>query len=302
MQENIAYNCVYKIVHTTKYLYPDLVNQSFSEVKLSPRNTSFQTCLSSDLRVLPECNNLVSREDFFGNNVKRFSVFRPHKTLEITNESKVLIKSRNTNDLEHLIKHTWLETRNILAAHHPHLLDAKQFILDSPFTAGNSCVADFVNPIFRKESNMLNLVNLLMSSIYHQFEFKAGATNISTPIQEVMKNRKGVCQDFAHIAIASLRYMGLAAKYVSGYIETLPPKGEAKLTGADASHAWVAVYIPDFGWLEFDPTNNLLVDSKHITLAYGRDYGDVAPVKGVVYSDGEQQLETSVDVELVETV
>ena len=139
----------------------------------------------------------------------------------------------------------------------------------------------------------------LCSRIFHEFAFTPGFTEISTPLQDVFKHRKGVCQDFAHLALSCLRSLGLSARYVSGYIETLPPPGKPKLVGADASHAWIAVYIPDLGWVEFDATNNLLVKNQHIRAAYGRDFSDVVPLKGIVYSNGQQEMKVSVDIRKV---
>ena len=136
----------------------------------------------------------------------------------------------------------------------------------------------------------------LMQRIFTDFDFVSGFTSIATPLNMVMKEKKGVCQDFAQIAIACLRSVGLPARYVSGYIETLPPPGKEKLIGSDASHAWFSVYIPKFGWIDFDPTNNQIPKNQHITVSYGRDYYDVAPLKGVIYSNGENKMKVSVDI------
>ena len=136
----------------------------------------------------------------------------------------------------------------------------------------------------------------LTQRIYQDFEYNPEATDVSTPLEEVMLNREGVCQDFAHVAIACVRSMGLPARYVSGYIETTPPEGSEKLVGADASHAWFSVYAPQLGWLDYDPTNNMMLGEQHICLAQGRDFGDVTPLKGVVYGGGEHVLDVAVDV------
>ena len=138
-----------------------------------------------------------------------------------------------------------------------------------------------------------------LPEIFNSLEFKPGFTTVNTPVESVLKSRKGVCQDFAHLMIACLRNLGLPARYVSGYIETLPPPGKVKLVGSDASHAWVAVFFPDIGWVEFDPTNNLLPSYKHITVAFGRDYFDVAPIKGIIFSSGKQDIVVKVDVNRV---
>ena len=136
----------------------------------------------------------------------------------------------------------------------------------------------------------------LMQRIFTEFTYDKSATNVDTPVESVLADRKGVCQDFAHLAIGCLRSLGLAARYVSGYLETQPPPGKAKLIGADASHAWLSLFVPDEGWVDLDPTNNLIPGEKHITLAWGRDYGDVTPVKGVVMGGGSHTLSVMVDV------
>ena len=140
----------------------------------------------------------------------------------------------------------------------------------------------------------------LCSRIYKDFTFTPGFTEISTPVDTVFEHRKGVCQDYAHFALSCLRSLGLAARYVSGYIETIPPPGKEKLVGSDASHAWIAVFVPEVGWVEYDATNNLLVNDQHIRAAYGRDFSDVVPLKGIVYSGGEQEMKVSVDVARVQ--
>ena len=135
-----------------------------------------------------------------------------------------------------------------------------------------------------------------MQRIFIDFDFVSGFTNVATPIHEVMKERKGVCQDFAQIAIACVRAVGIPARYVSGYIETLPPEGQEKLIGADASHAWFSVFVPQYGWVDFDPTNNVIPHEQHITVGWGRDYYDVPPLKGVIYSSGKNRMKVSVDL------
>lgn len=286
----------YHIKHTTIYQYRDLVNQSFSEVRLTPNFTNFQACIDSKLVVSPNTHTMNSRLDFYGNLVHSFSVCQPHRHLNIVAESTVNIFSNRLNFDFEFGTTIWSAFQKQLNTFDPQLLDIKPFILDSTYITHEESIGHFVRPIFEQNPILLQAIKRLMNQIFTQFQFKSGATTISTPLAEVMKLRKGVCQDFAHIAIACLRYMGLPAKYISGYLETIPPLGVEKLVGADASHAWVAAYIPEYGWVEFDPTNNIFVRDQHITLATGRDYGDVAPVRGVVYSEGAQQMETSVDV------
>jgi transglutaminase-like putative cysteine protease len=174
--------------------------------------------------------------------------------------------------------------------------DTRQFYLESPYVSFHPEILAFAQTSFYPGRPIMDATLDLCSRIYHEFTFTPGFTEISTPLQEVFKHRKGVCQDFAHLALSCLRSLGLAARYISGYIETFPPPGKPKLVGADASHAWIAVYVPDIGWIEFDATNNLLVKDQHIRAAYGRDFSDVVPLKGIVYSNGQQEMKVSVDI------
>ncbi len=290
---------LYRIKHITKYQYHNLVNQSYSEVRLSPKNTVFQNCVWKNLSIYPQVHTLSERVDFFESIVHSFTICQPHKMLEIVAECTVSVLPRTNYNLEQGTS-TWENVQKQLKGFDPSLLDVKQYTLSSPHLLPVAAIAHFAKDIFDQEPILLNAVKKLMYTIFQEFEFKSGYTTISTPLQDVIKIRKGVCQDFAHVAIASLRSVGLAARYVSGYLETIPPIGKAKLVGADASHAWVSVYIPEYGWVDFDPTNNIFVNDQHITLGWGRDYADIAPVRGVVYSEGKQQMETSVDVMRVE--
>lgn len=286
----------YHIKHTTTYQYRDVVNQSFSEVRLTPYNTAFQNCLEARLNIEPHAHSIDSRLDFYGNLVHSFSICQPHRHLKIVAESTVSVFAPQINYYYEIGTSHWQTFQKKLSNFDPKLLDIKQFVLASQYIKPDKSIEEFVKPIFAQEPIFLQAIKRLMNEIFNTFQFKAGATTISTPVREVMEIRKGVCQDFAHVAIACLRYLGLAARYVSGYLETIPPVGTQKLVGADASHAWVAVYIPEYGWVEFDPTNNIFVKDQHITLAVGRDYADIAPVRGVVYSEGSQVMDTSVDV------
>ena len=172
-----------------------------------------------------------------------------------------------------------------------------QYTMPSMYVPFSDVIQEFAVDCFAEESTLWNACNALMQKIHKTIQFKPGFTTVNTPVEAVIKMKKGVCQDLAHLMIACVRNMGLAARYVSGYIETLPPPGKTKMVGADASHAWVSVYFPNFGWVEFDPTNNLLPSDKHVITAYGRDYYDVAPMKGIVFNSGEQALVVKVDVE-----
>ena len=171
-----------------------------------------------------------------------------------------------------------------------------QFVLDSPFVKRDPALADYARETFAPGRSLIEAVAELNRRIFEEFSYDPHFTTLATPLEVVLAERRGVCQDFAHLGLGCLRTLGLAARYVSGYLETLPPAGQPRLEGADASHAWLAVWVPGAGWAEFDPTNGLMPGSRHITLAWGRDYGDVAPLKGVTSGGGAHTLTVGVDV------
>jgi transglutaminase-like putative cysteine protease len=171
-----------------------------------------------------------------------------------------------------------------------------QYTLPSIHVPTSVAIREFAYDCFPEDATLWNGCQSLMKKIYSSLDFTPGFTTVNTPVESVLTSRKGVCQDFAHLMIACLRNLGLPARYVSGYIETVPPPGKEKLVGSDASHAWVSVYFPEIGWVEFDPTNNLLPSHNHITVAVGRDYFDVAPIKGIIFSSGKQNIVVKVDV------
>jgi transglutaminase-like putative cysteine protease len=178
----------------------------------------------------------------------------------------------------------------------PEHITAKQFISETDYTKTSSEIHEYALKSFINGRSFFESTKELMQRIYTDFEFKPGSTNVTTPLIEVMKERKGVCQDFAHLSIACIRSVGLPARYVSGYIETAAPEGKEKLFGVDASHAWFSIYIPNTGWIDFDPTNNIIPSQQHITIGWGRDYADITPLKGVILSSGKHKLSVSVDV------
>jgi transglutaminase-like putative cysteine protease len=176
------------------------------------------------------------------------------------------------------------------------ILDARQYVIDSPMIKTSAELGSYAQPSFLPNRPLVEVVRDLMQRIYKDFIYDPSFTTIATPLSEVLKYRRGVCQDFAHLAIACLRAHGIAARYVSGYVETRPEPGKPRIVGADASHAWFSVYIPGIGWLDFDPTNNTVPLDQHITLAWGRDYADVTPLKGIAFGGGQHTLSVSVDV------
>jgi len=292
----------YKITHITKYDYTDKVSLSYSEARLMPRNCKHQQVISSTLDIEPYAADFRIRDDFFGNHVAYFSMQQAHNVFTITAVSEVQLQE-NPAQLDFYQGYTWEEVRNMLAQQQhfsqqsAETLDARQYTLDSPLVAVSAELAEYAQPSFTQGRLMTDAVNDLMQRIYKDFTFDPDFTTLATPLATVLEHRRGVCQDFAHLAIGCLRSVGLAVRYVSGYIETLPPAGEAKLIGADASHAWFSVYVPEQGWIDFDPTNNQMPNTQHITLGWGRDYADITPLKGVIFGGQQHELDVSVHVE-----
>ncbi|RXP55483.1 transglutaminase family protein [Lutibacter sp. HS1-25] len=291
---------VFDIIHTTKYKYEDGASFCHNLATLKPKNIPGQTVLEYNLFISPTPNDISERLDFFGNTITRFSIQEFHKELEVTAKSKVLrdfAVQLLDFDVEKAKKITVKEAKELLIGCTEELIDAKQFTLKSPLISSISKeIKAYAKISFKPKRSLYEASFDLMERIFNDFDFVSGFTTIATPLDVVMKEKKGVCQDFAQIAIACVRSVGLPARYVSGYIETLPPEGKEKLVGTDASHAWFGVYIPTFGWVDFDPTNNQIPKNQHIVVAYGRDYLDVPPLKGVTYSSGKNVLEVSVDI------
>lgn len=288
----------YKIVHVTNYEYTETVSLCHNLAHLKLRTQPGQTHVISHLKIDPV--PAVTREfkDFFGNQVNYFVVQQTHTQLKITATSEVIVTSALAP--ETLPNPPWDEVSALLIqGNGDEIFDAKMFALDSPNINASQALLDYAVVSFPPGRAILDAVTELMGRIHSDFTYDPNFTDVSTPLDEVLKHRRGVCQDFAHLAIGCLRSLGLAARYVSGYMETLPPPGKLKLRGADASHAWFSVYTPGIGWLDFDPTNNLRPEEQHITTAIGRDFGDVTPVKGVLYGGGDHKLLVAVDVERV---
>ena len=287
------------ISHLTRYDYVESVSLCHSIVHLKPRQSERQQCLSSHLRIDP--GPAVNREhqDFFGNRVNYFSIQQSHDALEVTAVSEVEV---GLQDLpEPAATPAWEVARDCLHQHRkPTMNAARIFTLASPLIPLNSAARDYAAGSFTRGRPILEAGIDLMGRIFRDFAYDPHFTTIATPVAEVMAHRRGVCQDFAHLAISGLRGLGLAARYVSGYLETLPPPGQAKLQGSDASHAWFSLMIPDLGWVDFDPTNDLLPGEQHITTAVGRDYQDVTPMHGIFYGGGGHELTVAVDVNRVE--
>jgi len=289
----------YQIIHTTEYDYHQSVSLCHNIARLIPRDTGMQHCKKTVIKITPQPSVMNEYEDFFGNKVVYFAIQQEHAHLKVTVHSTVE-KKLDINPKLNLYPHTsWEETKLELLKPNEDNFDARQYIPATDITTAIPEITAYALQSFTPGSVFYEAVQDLMHRIYKDFKFTSGLTTISTPLADVMKHRKGVCQDFAHLAIACIRSLGLPARYVSGYLETLAPEGKEKLTGVDASHAWFAVYLPNHGWLDFDPTNNMVPSDQHITIGWGRDYTDIAPLKGVILSSGQHKLKVAVDVRKV---
>ncbi|GAB1857623.1 transglutaminase family protein [Flavobacteriaceae bacterium MHTCC 0001] len=291
---------VYQISHTTSYNYENGVSFCHNIATLKPLSFLGQTLMAYELNISPKPVEISEKIDFFGNTVTRFSIQKQHTELKVNAKSKVL---RDISAIPNIYndfaaQHITLQyALELLQGTSVDVLNARQFTLESILVANISQdIKTYAEASFQPNRSVFEAAFELMQRIYTDFEFNQKATNVATPIHDVMRLKKGVCQDFAQIAIACVRAVGLPARYVSGYIETLPPPGKEKLIGTDASHAWFSVYIPNFGWVDFDPTNNQMPSNQHIVVSYGRDYYDVPPLKGVIFSIGKNTMKVAVDI------
>ncbi len=299
----------YHIVHETSYSYETPVSLSRQLLHLTPRDCSWQRCLAHQISVKPEVTAARERNDCFGNPVRELAIEFPHRSLSVRAESTIDV-------LPHLpalagITHadralsagpspTWETVREALAyGSRPVLLDASRFQFESPYVRVKHEFASYARPSFTPGRPVFDAVQALMRRIYDEFDFDPEATTVATPVLKVLAEKRGVCQDFAHLMLSCLRSQGLAARYVSGYLLTQPPPGQPRMVGADASHAWVSVFCPELDggrWVDFDPTNNLLPDTQHITLAWGRDFADVSPLRGIILGGDAHELDVAVTV------
>jgi transglutaminase-like putative cysteine protease len=280
----------YRAIHTTRYLYAATVSQCQSEVRLTPRSLPWQTLVQSKIQTTPEPASVERHKDYFGNEVTTFSIIESHDSFTTVATSLVHVAERTP--LAGL-EVTWEVVRDGLAAHaRPETLEAFEFVLPSPFVTRDTTLAAYAAVSFTPGRPLGDACDDLSRRIHTDFKYESKVTGVDTPLLDVFRSRRGVCQDFSHVMIGALRSIGLAARYVSGYL-----KSGAAYLGAEASHAWVAVFIPGGGWLDLDPTNNVRPGMGHLTLGWGRDYGDVAPVKGIALGGGQQVVEVEVRVE-----
>lgn len=282
----------FHIAHLTRYEYAQSVDLNYGEARVLPRDTPGQRVLESHLELHPGIDDRQERRDPWGNRVVWFMSRQPHQVLSVTGLSLVEREAA----LPAPTSPPW-ET----VAARPRFLSveaiaAREFCLESPMIARHAEATRYAGESFPPGRPLLEAVADLSARIHADFHYRPNATEIDTPLDEVLQERHGVCQDFAHLALAGLRGLGLAARYVSGYLETTPPEGMPRQQGADATHAWISVWLPDLGWFDFDPTNGIVAGEGHLTLAWGRDFGDVTPLKGVIHGGGTHTLRVAVSV------
>ena len=286
----------YRILHETLYQYASPVVLSQQLLHLTPRNLPWQQCSAHHIAIDPQPAEDRDREDYFGNSVKQILLAAPHDALSVRAESAVETRV-HAEKSPGPATGTWEALRDRLrSAGGEPLFEASHYLYESPQVECLPQLRVYAQPNFPKGRGVFDGARELARHIHADFEFDPRATGVTTQVREVFERRRGVCQDFAHLMIGCLRSLGLAARYVSGYILTKPPAGRPRLIGADASHAWVSVYCGETGWVDIDPTNDCLVDAEHITLAWGRDFSDVTPMRGVVLGGGKQELEVHVTV------
>lgn len=286
----------YRVIHRSCYHYASPVTVSHHLAHLAPRALPTQVCPWHQLEIFPTPVARATFADAHGNLTTYFEVEGAHDVLEVA--STCLVEVHPSMQRDPQATPAWDDVTHACDAEYLSVdAAAGEFRFASPMVPLGAEFADYARPSFPPGKPVLACVNDFIARIHSDFRFDTRATDVATPVAEVLARRAGVCQDFAHLALASLRSIGLPARYVSGYLETLPPPGQEKLVGADASHAWIAVYCGgEAGWIDADPTNNLLPDQRHVTVAWGRDFSDVSPLRGVTIGAGDQWLEVSVDV------
>lgn len=288
----------YKISHKTQYQYQEPIGLCQNIARLTPRSFAGQTCLQSEILVDPAPDVFTRYEDFFGNEVAYYAIEQEHTRLTVLVKSDVQIKKQQVI-WQTLPTLSWEEVIKNVESDAANNADILQYIPPTAMTMVSEGIKQYALQTFLPGRPMVESVHELMQRIFTDFEFKPGLTTVATPVDTVLTLKKGVCQDFAHLAIACIRAMGLPVRYMSGYIETFQKPGTEKLVGADASHAWFSVFVPGYGWVDFDPTNNQMPAHQHITVAWGRDYADIAPLKGVIQSSRPHKLSVAVTVERI---
>lgn len=286
----------YHITHRTTYQYASQVSHCHNEAQITPRRTATQTPIDTRITVSPRPAMTSARDDYFGNRVFYFAVQEAHQMLEILSENVIdIMEPSGPSGREPVLPSSmpWEEVR--AAANRT--WDVRDFLMEASHVATGPDFADFASDCFTPGRPFLEAVWALNLKINNEIAYVPGSTNVSTSTFDVLRERRGVCQDFTHLALACMRSLGLPARYVSGYIESNRSGGRPHLQGADASHAWFGAWNPEIGWLDFDPTNKSMPYDQHITVSYGRDYADISPLRGIVFGGGKSVCRVEVSVQ-----
>jgi len=286
----------YRITHRTIYDYSEAVTVSHHAARLMPMENATQQVSETSLSVFPVPAVRKESRDYFGNKVCSFAIQEIHRHFEVVARSHVTVNVTTSPVLA--LSPRW---EDVVASFRDPVSPADvapyEFCMESPCIRLLPEYAEYAGRSFAAGTSLLTGARDLMRRIHTDFRYDSVATTVATPIEEVWERRHGVCQDFAHVAISGLRSLGLPARYVSGYLRTYPATGKERLVGADASHAWFSVYCPVNGWVDFDPTNNVIPSDEHVIVAIGRDFSDVSPLSGILTGGGEHDVRVSVDVE-----
>jgi transglutaminase-like putative cysteine protease len=291
---------IYRVRHRTIYDYVEPVSVSHHVVRLTPRDLRGQKRRTSELTVWPMPPfHATTHTDYFGNTVTSFTLPESHSRMSVEASSELEVHALPSPPLSG--SPAWETVRDTVPGDQSQEgLEAYQFVFDSTRIAAKPELAAYARESFSQRRPLLEAIFDLTARIHQDFRFDAKATEVTTPVETFFEKRRGVCQDFSHLQIACMRSLGLPARYVSGYLRTLPPPGRPRLVGADASHAWCSAWCPGVGWVDFDPTNNCMPTDGHITLAWGRDYSDVSPIRGVLLGGAKHTLKVGVDVMPIE--
>jgi transglutaminase-like putative cysteine protease len=285
----------YRVVHTTTYTYDADVTGSFGQFYLRPRDVAWQTCLAHEVQINPEPADLFRHVDVYGNTKSYFHVLKPHTELRVSAISMVDVVAPELD--QQALAMPWEQALPLHRGDVPDAWEAADFTFGSPYVEIPPAIEAYARKSFTPGRPIGEAATDLMHRVHADFTYKSGSTTLSTKVSELLEQWTGVCQDYAHFMVSGLRSLGLGGRYVSGYLGSRPPAGRPRPIGADASHAWVGCWVPGAGWLYLDPTNNRLCDESHATVAWGRDYGDVAPVRGVIFTDAKKShMKVSVDM------
>ncbi len=302
---------VYRVKHRTTYVYGAPVAHAHHLAHLRPRQMPFQDVRRALIELRPGPLEQHQEQDYFGNQCDSFEILAPHKDFEIVATSEVELSVREgmvgvgvSEEEQAVCSSVPVGASWEMVARLVHqelaLLPVAEFCFDSPLVRSHPMLRSYAEPVFSPGRPLHDALLELNQRIHDDFRYEPLSTDVSTPLARVMRERRGVCQDFAHVMVGCLRSLGLPARYVSGYLETVPPPGQQRMVGSDASHAWIAAFVPEIGWLDLDPTNACSPELAHVTVAYGRDFSDVSPLKGVVLGGGSHRVNVGVDVQRVE--